>query len=160
MHRSVNATTANLQILTPNQKAAVIKNERKRRRIIRCIQVRQQCKNNAMKVREKVKLEQRKEVELIKQELTDAVARRRSARRVLAPTQPNVTETSISTPHRRRRQLTEDELLLIEQRHRNALLKLRKQQQERKAKTDMAINLKKRAVREANLRSKRNLQSS
>ncbi|VDD92356.1 unnamed protein product [Enterobius vermicularis] len=178
----VTPSTSKLEVLTPNEKKRIVKVERERRRLIRYVQVRQQSSQNALKIRTKVKFEKQKELSLLKQELRKEISRRSYLKPILSPVQLNFTgkdETMffgaincslhgylntdgfwlgairlISPPRRGSRKLTEEENRLIEERSREALQKIKKQREEHRVKFEKANELKRKAVREANFRSK------
>uniref|UniRef100_A0A9J2PC54 Uncharacterized protein n=1 Tax=Ascaris lumbricoides TaxID=6252 RepID=A0A9J2PC54_ASCLU len=143
-----------LGLLTPNETSNIIKRERERRRLIRYIQVRQQSNENARIIREKVKAARKREVTKIKKRITDSIVRRMSRERsIFSPVKTTPDGIRASSTSRRRKAILENEERAA-RRHMEALERLRKERQARRARRITAIERRKKAEREANLRSR------
>uniref|UniRef100_A0A915BVN2 ALMS motif domain-containing protein n=1 Tax=Parascaris univalens TaxID=6257 RepID=A0A915BVN2_PARUN len=141
--------------LTPNETSNIIKRERERRRLIRYIQVRQQSSENARIIREKVKAARKREVAKIKKRITDSIVRRMSRERsIFSPLKTTPDGIPASSVSRHRRKAIPENEERAARRHMEALERLRRERQARRARRMAAIERRKKAEHEANLRSR------
>ncbi|VDM08969.1 unnamed protein product [Wuchereria bancrofti] len=155
--------SSQLAILTPNQRENIIRMERERRRLIRhsknCRyqQVRQLSAENAAKIREKVKIAKQKEMEELKKRIMDAVVQRNhlTPSDVLSPIHIGSSELPIETPHRSRRpQMTSEQLGRAIIRHREALDRLRQENERKQLRRELILERRRKAREIANIRSR------
>uniref|UniRef100_A0A0R3S2J6 ALMS_motif domain-containing protein n=1 Tax=Elaeophora elaphi TaxID=1147741 RepID=A0A0R3S2J6_9BILA len=147
-----------LAILTPNQRENIIWKERERRRLIRYQQVRQLSAQNAAKIRERVKKAKQKEMEELKKRITDAIVQRNhlTPSDVLSPVHVDSNALPVQTPRRaRRHQIMNKEMGRAVRRHREALDRLRRENEREQRRRDLILERQRKAREVANARSKR-----
>ncbi|CAG9535023.1 unnamed protein product [Cercopithifilaria johnstoni] len=147
-----------LAILTPNQRENIIRKERERRRLIRYLQVRQLSAENAAKIRERVKIAKRKEMEELRKHIMDAVVQRNhlTTSDALSPVHVNNSALPIEISRRsRRHQITSEELARTVRRHREALNRLHRENEREQRRRELILERQKKAREIANVRSRR-----
>ncbi|EFO22052.1 hypothetical protein LOAG_06434 [Loa loa] len=151
-------TSSQLAILTPNQRESIIQKERERRRLIRYQQVRQLSAENAAKIRERVKMAKQKKMEELRKLIMDAIVQRNhlNPSDVLSPVHIDSSALPAETSRKsRRHQITNEESLRAVRRHREALDRLRHENEREKRRRELILE-RRRAAREiGNVRSRR-----
>uniref|UniRef100_A0A8R1XSF3 Uncharacterized protein n=1 Tax=Onchocerca volvulus TaxID=6282 RepID=A0A8R1XSF3_ONCVO len=159
-------SSSQLAILTPNQRENIIRKERERRRLIRHVgskfcryqQVRQLSAENAAKIRERVKIAKQKKMEELRKRITDAIVQRNhlTSSGVLSPVHIDSNTLPTETPRRSRRsQITREELARAVHRHREALSRLRRENEREQRRRELILERRRKAREVANVRSRR-----
>ncbi|OZC11738.1 hypothetical protein X798_00918 [Onchocerca flexuosa] len=170
-HGTRTGSSSQLAILTPNQRENIIRKERERRRLIRHMrnvkiekrnetyqQVRQLSAENAAKIRERVKIAKQKKMEELRKRITDAIVQRNhlTSSDVLSPVHIDSNTLPTGTPRRSRRsQITREELARAIHRHREALNKLRRENEREQRRRELILERRRKAREVANVRSRR-----
>ncbi|MFH4983148.1 hypothetical protein AB6A40_009857 [Gnathostoma spinigerum] len=139
-----------ITLLTPNQKTRIIKAERERRRVVRLIQVRRQSNVFASELRERIRTSCDKELQCIRRELTDLIVRRQRLQ------SPRVSSPCPRTDMvQKRKAVSGEHNKLAIRRHREAINKLKSETEARNATVRSQLERRKKAVKQANARSRR-----
>ncbi|CAB3405097.1 unnamed protein product [Caenorhabditis bovis] len=142
--------------LLEEQKIALIKQERERRRLARLKQVRQQALDQAKAIRESVSQKKREVIEDIKLELHMEIE---EAVEEIAKKGPVISARSLprrskskNTPtrHSRRRPMTEEDCRKAKARNESAISRLREQRRKEKMEKEEKVRRRKEAERVAN----------
>ncbi|VDK79261.1 unnamed protein product [Onchocerca ochengi] len=121
-------------------------------------QVRQLSAENAAKIRERVKIAKQKKMEELRKRITDAIVQRNhlTSSGVLSPVHIDSNTLPTETPRRSRRsQITREELARAVHRHREALSRLRRENEREQRRRELILERRRKAREVANVRSRR-----
>ncbi|CAI2347208.1 unnamed protein product [Caenorhabditis sp. 36 PRJEB53466] len=141
--------------LREEQKAELIKQEKERRRIARLRQVRQQSSLHAKVIREVVSQKKREIIEDIRAELHEEVRSKVSELEDVENLTPKLVRKS-TTPrskkkhNARRREMTENDVILAQKRNAEAMKRLKKQKEQEKMEKEEKLAKRKAAAQKAN----------